>query len=165
MCSLHQTSLRNITGVTSNKEVNADEADEVGRKIINDTFKQVVQITNIGSSLNCITINEEKIKIDPSVLFQRFVTCAESTDLQAEYLQFELPSSPPALLQQNSVFTDARKSEFCDHDNQPTSPHTPLETNLHSCIRPWKPTFSCIRPWKPTYIPAYAPGNQPFSVN
>ena len=57
-------SLRNIiTGVTANKDVNAEEADEVGRKIINDMigkisdkymFKQVAQITSIGSSPNCI---------------------------------------------------------------------------------------------------------------
>ena len=57
-------SLRNIiTGVTANKGVNADEADEVGRKIINGmigkksdkyTSKQVAQITSIGPSLSCI---------------------------------------------------------------------------------------------------------------
>ena len=35
------------------------------------------------------------MKIDPSVLFQRFVTSVESIDLQkSEYLQFELSSFP-----------------------------------------------------------------------
>ena len=107
-------SLRNIiTGVTANKDVNADEADEVGRKIINDmkksdkyTFKQVAQITSIGSSLNGITINGEKFKIDPSVLFQRFVTSAESIDLQkSEYLPFELSSFPPSIISTKLLYS------------------------------------------------------------
>ena len=58
--------LRNIiTGVTSNKDVNACESDDVGRKIIEDmrgkqsdkyTFKQ-------KSSINCISINGENINL------------------------------------------------------------------------------------------------------
>ena len=74
--------LRNIAGVTANKDVNADESKGmVGKQSDKYTFKQVAKITSIGSSLNCITINGEKIKIDPSISFQRFVTSAEGMDL------------------------------------------------------------------------------------
>ena len=60
----------------------------IGKKSDKYTFKQVAQITSIGTSLNRITINGEKIKVDPSVLFQRFLT--------------------------SYIFTDARKSGFCE---------------------------------------------------
>jgi hypothetical protein len=111
-------SLQNIvTGVATREDVNVEQAEQVGQKILSDMTGQHVQqyvfrkknqvIT--PESKSTIRINGEKVNIDPQLLFQRLVIAGTQAKNLLDAFQYELCSYPPALFETKHVLLKANK--------------------------------------------------------
>ncbi len=117
--------LRNIAnGMTADKTVNADQAGEIGKKIIDTmegknvdhfSFKKADQAVTLGSRTS-VKINNETVQVDPQLLFQRLVAVSRERvegDLSSVF-SYELCSYPPALFESSSLPLQADKPALAD---------------------------------------------------
>ena len=90
------------------KTVNCDNAFEVGciaaSAMTNGNFSDVKlkcndKVKTIASTANTVTIRNERVTINPDVLFSR-ITCIlrDSSEMEV-YLSYELAPQPPSLFQ------------------------------------------------------------------
>ncbi|KAG1678943.1 hypothetical protein GQR58_013119 [Nymphon striatum] len=115
-------SLRNIaTGVNADDRVNADNARDVGDKILTSmvdkhvleyTFKKTNQAVTMSTSV--VKINNEAIHIDSQLLFQRLITAGTRADQLQDIFKFELCSYPPAIFEAKHVMRPANKPALAD---------------------------------------------------
>ncbi|KAG1695752.1 Alpha-catulin [Nymphon striatum] len=93
------------TGMVAGKIVNCDNAFEVGCIAASDMtngnfsdvkFKRNDKVKNIASMTNTVTIRNERVTINPAVLFSR-ITCIlrDSSEMEV-YLSYELAPQPPS---------------------------------------------------------------------
>ncbi|KAG1667826.1 hypothetical protein GQR58_018190 [Nymphon striatum] len=94
------------TGMVAGKIVNCDNEFEVGciaaSDMTNGNFSDVKlkrndKVKNIASMTNTVTIRNERVTINPAVLFSR-ITCIlrDSSEMEV-YLSYELAPQPPSL--------------------------------------------------------------------
>ena len=118
------TSLHNIaTGVTADSNVNADEARNVGCKILESmegenvleyTFKKKDKVVTMNSKVST-KVNGESISVDPQLLFQRLVTAASDvTENIADIFKYELCNTPTALFEPSGLPRKANKPAIAD---------------------------------------------------
>ena len=84
------SSLRNIaTGVTTTKEVNVCDVKQIGQRILNSmtgksvdeyVFKKKDEVVPVSVSTS-VTIEQERVHVDPQLLFQRLPTVARATEM------------------------------------------------------------------------------------
>ena len=104
------SSLRNIvSGAVADANVNADQAEEVGRDIIATmvdknvqefTFRKKDQVATLASK-GAVTFSDGNIQVDPQLLFQRLsvvAACGRHENSQ-ELFKFEMCGFPPALFE------------------------------------------------------------------
>jgi len=117
-------SLFNIAnGMTSGKDVNADEAKEVGHQILQTmlgkavsehTFKRKDQVVTMTVK-NSLTIGGESISVDPQLLFQRLVTAARDlTEDTRDLFRYELCGHPSSLFEPSGLMRPAVKAALAD---------------------------------------------------
>ena len=96
-----------ISGITANKDVNVDIAEQVGKNILltmiginvlEYTFKRKSQAVTLGSQ-TAVMIQGEAVQVDPQLLFQRLYIVACNCDDAAEAFRYELCSYTPALFE------------------------------------------------------------------
>ena len=94
-----------VSGITDNKDVNVDNAEQVGKNILltmigenvlEYTFKRKSQAVTLGSQ-TAVMIQGEAVQVDPQLLFQRLGIVACNGDDAAEAFRYELCSYPSAL--------------------------------------------------------------------
>lgn len=120
------TNLRNIeTGVVADRSVNADNAKEVGDKIIKSiksrtildfSFKRKDQIVTMASKTS-LKIDRETVHVDPQLLFQRCTTAANGLfDDISEKFKYELYmcNIPSSLFDKNGFPRESQKSLLAD---------------------------------------------------
>ena len=96
-----------VSGITANKDVNVDNAEQVGKNILltmiginvlDYTFKRKSQAVTLGSQ-TAVMIQGEAVQVDPHLLFQRLSIVACNGDDAAEAFRYELCSYTPALFE------------------------------------------------------------------
>ena len=101
-------------------DVNPDEARTVGDAILMDmegkcvgnyTFKKKAQVRNFAS-IHYVTIEGEKIQIDPKLLFQRLVMVGMASDDFNTLFDYELCSYPPSLFDNNILMRLGKKYDM-----------------------------------------------------
>lgn len=116
--------LRNIvSGVTADQTVNAQNAAEVGRMILEDmvgknvmeyTFKKKNQVVTLDHRV-LVKVNGERLHVDSQLLFQRLMVAAPDVMDNIENLfQYELCSPPPSLFETNGLLRKANKPSLAD---------------------------------------------------
>lgn len=118
------TNLRNIeTRVMADRSVNADNAKEVGDKIIKSIksrtlldfcFKRKDQIVTMASKTS-LKIDRENVHVDPQLLFQRCTTAANRLfDDISEIFKYELCNIPSSRFEKNRFPRESQKSLLAD---------------------------------------------------
>lgn len=116
------TNLRNIeTRVVADRSVNADNAKEVGDKIIKSIknrtildYKRKDQIVTMASKTSLKT-DRETVHVDPQLLFQRCTTAANRLfDDISEIFKYELCNIPSSLFEKNRFPRESQKSLLGD---------------------------------------------------
>ena len=117
------TSLRSIsTGVHACATVNVDQAEAVGRAILEDmegktvgeyVFKRANQVVTLNSK-SSVKVDGDVIQIDPQLLFQRLTLVVKSRDSLEDVFRFELCSYPPALFSSAQFLHEAHKPVLAD---------------------------------------------------
>jgi hypothetical protein len=108
------------SGVIAERSVNVDSAKAVGAAILTSmegisvskyTFSKKLQVMNLASSLY-VSIDGEKIEIDPQLLYQRLlVTCIGSVEIQTLF-PYELCSYPSSLFDTNLFMRLVEKADL-----------------------------------------------------
>ena len=117
-------SLSNIAnGMTTENNVNADNAKEVGEHILETmlgksvsehTFKRKDQVVTMGVKQS-LTVNGESISVDPQLLFQRLVTAARDvTEDMRDLFRYELCGHPSSLFEPSGLMRPAVKAALSD---------------------------------------------------
>ena len=112
------------SGVVASETVNVDNAKSVGDAIIcsmaghsvhDFVFKKQNQSVTMGSKI-AISTSEDKIQVDPQLLFQRLCLVASNTspDEQMSYFQYELSSHPTSLFDDSGLPREANKPALAD---------------------------------------------------
>ncbi|KAK3919247.1 Histone-lysine N-methyltransferase EZ1 [Frankliniella fusca] len=108
------------TGLVADGSINCDKAWEVGLQAVQEIhgnnfadvkLKRKNKVRNLAAMNNNITVQGEKISINPSQLLHR-ITCVLNTqggDL-SQYLEYELSPSPPNLFDNDGAFRKTEKS-------------------------------------------------------
>ena len=124
-----------VSGITANKDVNVDNAEQVGKNILltmigenvlEYTFKRKSQAVTLGSQ-TAVMIQGEAIQVDPQLLFQRLSIVACNGDDVADAFRYELGSYPPALFESSQLLRQANKASLADamwdivNESQPES--------------------------------------------
>ena len=118
------SSLKNIhTGEIADASVNADDARNVGIKIIESlrdqkvvdyTFKKAHQAVTLASKSK-VKIDGEAIDVDPQLLFQRCTTAASGLfEDPSEIFKYELCSVPSSLFESDGLPREAHKSTLAE---------------------------------------------------
>jgi hypothetical protein len=105
---INEENLRNIeTGVSATMDVNADNAKQVGDRILSSmesksvseySFKRKNQTVTLQDKPTSVDIETGQISIDPQLLFQRFIVAADSIyEDKAEIFAYELSSQPSSM--------------------------------------------------------------------
>lgn len=105
-----QDVLRNIaTGKSASERITADQAREMGEKVLNlmegqviadYTFSRKNQISNMASDKAArVKVGKEEIEVDPNLLFQRFAIAGLNAGDLEQVLHHEMCSYPPALFE------------------------------------------------------------------
>ena len=111
-----------VSGITANKDVNVDNAEQVGNNILltmigenvlEYTFKRKFQAVTLGSQ-TAVMIQGEAVQVDPQLLFQRLSIVACNGDDAAEAFRYELCSYPPALFESPQLLRQANKASLAD---------------------------------------------------
>lgn len=116
--------LRNIaTGVVGEAAVNVTKAREVGcgimqameGKTVSDlVLKKKDQVITLGTKKS-LKVDGHPITVDPQLLFQRFITVANTTyEDKKELFQFELCSFPSALFESHELLRQPNKATLAD---------------------------------------------------
>ncbi|KAK7088764.1 hypothetical protein V1264_022644 [Littorina saxatilis] len=116
--------LRNIaTGVVGEAAVNVTKAREVGcgkmqameGKTVSDlVLKKKDQVITLGTKKS-LKVDGHSITVDPQLLFQRFITVANTTyEDKKELFQFELCSFPSALFESHEFLRQPNKATLAD---------------------------------------------------
>ena len=111
-----------VSGITANKDVNVDNAEQVGNNILltmigenvlEYTFKRKSQAVTLGSQ-TAVMIQGEAVQVDSQLLFQRLSIVACNGDDAAEAFRYELCSYPPALFESPQLLRQANKASLAD---------------------------------------------------
>ena len=111
-----------VSGITANKDVNVDIAEQVGKNILlimigvnvlEYTIKRKSQTVTLGSQ-TAIMIQSEAIQVDPQLLFQRLSIVACNGDDAAVTFRYQLCSYPPALFESPQLLRQANKASLAD---------------------------------------------------
>ena len=107
-------------GVHAQQLVNVDDSEMIGSSIIQKmeglkptehSFKRKDQAVTLASKTT-VKIGEDRVQVDPQLLFQRLST-AGASDLQTA-LQYELCSYPPALFESADLLLEPQKASLAD---------------------------------------------------
>ena len=115
--------LRNIAmGVTAMSHINVEKACSIGEQILKQmtgktvkdhTFKMKEQAQTMDSKV--IECGQDKVHIDPQLLFQRLVIVAKgSTEDLASIFRYELSVFPMALFESSGLMRKANKPVLAD---------------------------------------------------
>ena len=108
------------SGVHAQATVNADEAHEVGSRILSQmvgktpaeyTFRRKDQAITMATK-NSVKVDGENIEVDLQLLFQQLSTAA-GPNLK-ESLSYELCSYPPALFESSNLLLEPQKASLAD---------------------------------------------------
>lgn len=108
-------------GATANAFANMDSAKEVGRcilkkmegeKVIGFFLKKKSQAVLMYSKSSLKLNDEETVKIDPQLLFQRLVIAGTQAKQLPQALEYELCGYPPALFETRNVLYLANKPQL-----------------------------------------------------
>ena len=111
-----------VSGITANKDVNVDNAEQVGKNILltmigvnvlEYTFKRKSQAVSLGSQ-TAVMIQGEAVQVDPQLLFQRLSIVAGNGDDAAETFRYELCRYPPAHFESLQLLSQANKASLAD---------------------------------------------------
>ena len=111
-----------VSGITANKNVNVDNAEQVGKNILltmigenalEYTFKRKSHAVTLGSQ-TAVMIQGEAVQVDPQLLFQRLSIVACNGDDAAEAFRYELCSYPSALFESPRLLRQANKASLAD---------------------------------------------------
>lgn len=111
-----------VSGITANKGVNVDNAEQVGKTILETmtgenvleySFKRKSQAVTLGSQ-TAITIQGEAVQVDPQLLFQRLSIIACNDTDAADAFRYELCHYPPALFESPQLLRQASKASLAD---------------------------------------------------
>jgi len=115
-------SLRSIaTGIAAHTAVNCDNAEAVGKSILESmtghsvseyTFRKKNQVVTMDTK--AVKIKGDTVQIDPNLLFQRLVTAGTRYGGLEEVFKFELCSYPPALFESQLLMNPANKPILAD---------------------------------------------------
>ena len=115
--------LRNImNGVHADSSVNVDEALKVGKKVLASmagkkvedyTFRKSEQAITLASK-SAIKINDERVEIDPQLLFQRLILTANVSEDLPSVFRYELSSFPASLFDSLLMLRLANKPALAD---------------------------------------------------
>ena len=102
------SSLRNIVSrISAGSEVNVDDAKRIGYDILNEmvgqhvvkySFRRKAQAVTFDSK-SAVKIGDEKVQIDPLLLFHRLVIAGSQANDPPNVLTYELCNYPPALFE------------------------------------------------------------------
>ncbi|MES9880176.1 MAG: hypothetical protein ABW185_04765 [Sedimenticola sp.] len=122
------------TGIVAPKSANADRAFEIGREsaehLTGDNYadaklKRKDRVISIGTASNGVTVRDEEVEVDPTLLFMR-VTCVIKQPSDMEYhLKHEFSKQPPALFDKGLM----RKNTKSVLANQLKAPVTPVSSD------------------------------------
>ena len=118
------STLRNIaTGVVGDASVNVTKAKEVGTEILKAMegqtaaeliMKRTGQLRTLATKRS-LKIDGNPVSVDPQLLFQRFITAANSTyEDKQELFRFELCSFPSALFDSPDFMRQPNKAALAD---------------------------------------------------
>ncbi|KAJ8678207.1 hypothetical protein QAD02_013994 [Eretmocerus hayati] len=111
------------TGLRGDEKVNCHQVIEVGTKLLTGTFgkkfgdiklQRKTRVISLASAQSSITVDNDSIRIDPTLLFQRLSLLVENRDDMKEYLKLELAPYPKSLFDQDGM-VKTPKSKFMDH--------------------------------------------------
>ena len=113
--------LRSLSsGVVADKSVDADRAESLGQAILQSmygksvaeyTFRKKDQVTTLASS-TYITVEGERLEIDPKQLFQRLVVAGKETVDTQILFTYELSSYPTSLFDSSLLMRLSDKSSL-----------------------------------------------------
>ena len=84
-----------------------------GKKVLEHIFRKKEQVVTLTAS--AVQVNNEAIKIDSQLLFQRLITVGMRTEQQLyNIFKYELCSYPPALFEAKHVLRPANKPALAD---------------------------------------------------
>ncbi len=113
------------SGIASDRQVNVHEAETIGQHIVADmsgkpvgeySFKRKCQAVQMSTKAT-VTVDGDRIHIDPQLLFQRLVTIAQvelSTEERETLFSYELSTHAPALFDSSGMLREANKPALAD---------------------------------------------------
>ncbi|KAK3748685.1 hypothetical protein QZH41_018981, partial [Actinostola sp. cb2023] len=115
--------LKNImTGVNAEESVDVDEARAKGKKILSSmagesvatySFKRKEQSVTLAAR-SSIRIEDDRVHVDPQLLFQRLVIACNTTDDLEDVFRYELCSYPAALFDTPVTLRQPQKATLAD---------------------------------------------------
>ena len=107
-----------LSGITANKDVNVDNAEQVGKNILLTMIGEKVLEYTLKRKSQAVTlavmIQGEAVQVDPQLLFQRLSIVACNGDDAAEAFRYGLCSYPPALFESPQLLRQANKASLAD---------------------------------------------------
>lgn len=113
------------TGLVANDSVNADEAQSVGKKILDSMvgqsvaeykFSQKNQVKTLASATHVKTSSGEQIEMDSQRLYQRLLLSGFNGDIPLpDLFRYEMCSFPPSLFNNHVCMRIGDKSEIIHH--------------------------------------------------
>ena len=109
-------------GVTADDTVNADQARDVGNRILdgldgqtigNYSFKKKSQVVTMGRK-SAVQVGDEHVQVDSQLLFQRLITAGERCGDLPLLFMHEMCSYPPALFESPGLMRISNKSLLAD---------------------------------------------------
>ncbi|KAJ8671110.1 hypothetical protein QAD02_002369 [Eretmocerus hayati] len=100
------------TGLRGDDRVNCHEVFKIGDSLLTETFgkkfgdihlSRKKRVVSLAAAQSSIVHNEETVRIDPTLLFQRLSMVVEGKDDMKEYLKLELAPYPKSLFDENGM--------------------------------------------------------------
>lgn len=118
-------SLRSVvSGVTHGNEINPDIAEEIGQNILDEmtdkmvtefTFKRSKQVKPM-KTVHVVQGKNNSFVIEPEVLFQRLLLCAQTNALNLhELFSYELCTYPASLFDKQGLMRESSKSQLASY--------------------------------------------------
>ena len=133
------------TGLMAEDSVNADEAKQVGDKILTSMvghsvaefkFAQKNQVKTLASAVHVKSASGERIEMDPQRLYQRLLLTGMADIPLPDLLKYELCSVPPALFDNHMLMRTGDKAELIHHllKLHPTCVSAPIDTGVQFIV-------------------------------
>ncbi|KAJ8686053.1 hypothetical protein QAD02_021846 [Eretmocerus hayati] len=111
------------TGLRGDERVNCHQVIAVGSELLSGTYgkqfgdiklQRKTRVISLACAQSSISVQNDSVRIDPTLLFQRLSLLVENKDDMREYLKLELAPYPKSLFDQDGM-TKTTKSKFMDN--------------------------------------------------